>query len=281
MLREVAGIDGAVVVYRVTGPPDGRPVVLIHGWAQSSACWGEAVVEPLARQYRVIAVDLRGHGYSDAPMTGYDDSAVWAGDIAAVLAREGLAGDALAAGVRGAVLVGWSYGGLVVADYLATHGTALVAGIVLVGAITSLGTPDDVGRIGPAMKAALPAATSEDPRTAIRGLSSFGSALTGPGPGLGEQAQALYGASLSTRPRVRSAVFRRSVSHESTLADLDVPALVIHGTADRVVDISAGQHAASLIPSVTTSWWDGVDHGPFVADPQRFVTELEQFIAPL
>ena len=78
----------------------------------------------------MIAVDLRGHGYSDAPESGYADSAIWAGDVHAVLTAEDITADA--------VLLGWSYGGLVICDYLAEHGTDAVAGLVLVGAITSI-----------------------------------------------------------------------------------------------------------------------------------------------
>ncbi|MGU3436543.1 alpha/beta fold hydrolase [Actinomycetes bacterium M1A6_2h] len=272
-IRETFGPDGTSIVYRVDGPPDGRPIVLVHGWAQSMACWGDKVTEPLTRKYRVVAVDLRGHGYSGAPPTGYDDSALWAGDIAAVLKQEGIE--------SGAVLLGWSYGGLVVCDYLSVFGSGAVAGLVLVAAITSIGRGEEGGRVGEAMRAAVPGAMSEESRVAIRALGSFGNALTGPGAGLGERAQALFGASLTTRPRVRAAVFDRAVSHDEMLTELDVPTLVVHGTADRVVDISAGRWSASLIAGAQGSWWEGVDHGPFVADPERFVAELTGFVEAL
>lgn len=272
-IREAFGPDGTSIVYRVDGPRDGRPIVLLHGWAQSMACWGEKVTDPLTQQYRVIAVDLRGHGYSGAPLSGYDDSTLWAGDVAAVLAQESVE--------SGAVLLGWSYGGLVVCDYLSVFGSDAVAGLVLVGAVTSIGRGEQGGRVGPAMRAAVPGAMSENSREAIRALGSFGNALTGPGEGLGERAQALFGASLSTRPRVRAAVFDRAVSHDEMLTELDVPTLVIHGTDDRVVDVSAGRWTASLITKAQGSWWEGVDHGPFVADPERFVAEVTGFVEAL
>ncbi|OZC86912.1 alpha/beta hydrolase [Rhodococcus sp. 15-649-1-2] len=273
---------GTNIVYRVSGDESHRPLVLLHGWAQSSACWGDRVLTTLAESYRVIAVDLRGHGYSDAPNTGYGESANWAADVHAVLTAEGIEQDA--------VLLGWSYGGLVICDYLAAHGTGAVAGIVLVGAITSIGRGEAGGRVGSAMRAAIPDAMSEEPRVAIKALGSFGHALTGPiegealkGPieGKGAQAQALFGATLSTLPRVRAALFDRAVSHDDLLAGLDVPALVLHGTADTVVDVSAGEHAASLIPAATASFWEGVDHGPFVADPDRFLAEVTAFVQGL
>lgn len=273
-VRQARGIDGTNIVYRVSGDPSNRPLVLLHGWAQSSACWGESLLANLAEQFRLIAVDLRGHGYSDAPEQGYENPANWAGDVHAVLQAEGID--------SGALLLGWSYGGLVICDYLAAHGTSAVAGVVLVGAITSIGRGEAGGRVGTAMRAAIPGAMSEEPRTAIKALGSFGHALTGPVDAgsvrpKGTQAQALFGLTLSTAPRVRAALFDRAVSHDDLLAGLDIPAFVLHGTEDTVVDVSAGRHAASLIPQVTESYWDGVDHGPFVADPERFLAEVTAF----
>ena len=269
-VRQATGIDGANIVYRVTGDPDARPLILLHGWAQSSACWGEELLTNLAERYRVVAVDLRGHGYSDAPAAGYDDSKVWAGDVDAVLAAEGIIADA--------VLLGWSYGGLVICDYLAEHGSGAVAGIVLVGAITSIGRGEAGGRVGAAMRAAIPGAMAEEPRVAIKALGSFGHALTGPTAGKGTEAQALFGLTLSTRPRVRAALFDRAVGHDGLLRSLEIPALVLHGTDDTVVDVSAGRHTAELIPGATASYWEGVDHGPFVADPERFFAEVSEFV---
>lgn len=269
-LRETTGIDGTSLVYRVTGPDGGRPLVLLHGWAQSMRCWGDGVLGALAVEHRVIAVDLRGHGYSGAPDSGYDDSKTWAGDVAAVLAAEGVE--------RDAVLLGWSYGGLVITDYLAECGSGAVAGIVLVGAITGIGRGQKGGRVGSAMREAIPGALSEEPRDAIRALGGFGTALTGGREGVGAQSQALFGASLSTPPRVRAALFAREVGHDDLLAALDVPALIVHGTEDRVVDVSAARHAADLIPNATASFWEGCDHGPFVEDPERFVAEVRAFV---
>ena len=269
-IRETVGVDGTPLVYSVTGAPDARTLVLLHGWAQSSKCWGPGVLDELAARYRVIAVDLRGHGYSGAPDAGYDDSAIWAGDVDAVLTAEGV--------TSGAVLLGWSYGGLVICDYLASHGTSAVDGVVLVGAITSIGRGEAGGKVGAAMRAAIPGAMSEEPREAIRALGAFGNALTGPPEGKGAQSQALFGASLATPPRVRAALFNRSASHDDLLRSLDVPVLVLHGTEDSVVDVSAGRHAAELIPQARASFWEGCDHGPFVEDPERFVKEVGEFV---
>lgn len=268
-IREVCSADGTAIVYRVTGPEGARPLLLIHGWSANLKCWGAAAGD-LAKRYRVIAMDLRGHGYSDVPESGYDDSANWAADVAAVLAGEGI--------TSGAVLLGWSYGGLVISDYLSVHGTGAIAGVVLIGAITGIGPGQPGGKVGPAMAAAIPGVFEERPGAALRAFGAFGNAMTGPGDDKGVDAQRMFGASLATPPRVRKALFVRTLGHDDVLRNLDVPALIIHGTADPVADISAGQHAAQLIPDVRTSIWEGAQHGPFIEDRERFVCEVTDFV---
>lgn len=273
-VREVSSADGTAIVYRTFGDEASRPLVLLHGWAQSSRCWGEPVLAELARSFRVIAVDLRGHGYSGVPEAGYDRRENWAADVHAVLEAER---------ARDAVLLGWSYGGLVICDYLAVHGTDAIAGVVLVGAITSIGRGEAGGRVGKAMREAIPAAMSEDPAEAIRALGAFGTALTGSAsaPGTSAVSQALFGTSLSTLPRVRAALFARAEGNDDLLRNLDLPVLLLHGTADAVVDISAARHVEALLPRAETSYWEGVEHGPFVEDPRRFVDEVGGFVKSL
>ena len=65
-IRQAESDDGTEICYRVTGPADARTLVLVHGWAVDHTCWG-AAAEALARRYRIIAPDLRGHSNSDAP----------------------------------------------------------------------------------------------------------------------------------------------------------------------------------------------------------------------
>ncbi|WP_068276458.1 alpha/beta fold hydrolase [Aldersonia kunmingensis] len=271
-IREVRSADGTAIVYRVTGPEDARPLLLIHGWSANLQCWG-AAADDLAKRYRVIAMDLRGHGYSDAPESGYNDSANWAADVAAVLDGEGITSDA--------VLLGWSYGGLVISDYLSVHGTGAIGGVVLVGAITGIGPGQPGGMVGPAMKAAIPGVFEERSGAALRAFGAFGNAMTGAGEDKGIDAQRMFGASLGTLPRVRKALFVRTLGHDEVLRNLNVPALIIHGTADPVADVSAGEHAAQLIPNVRTSFWEGAQHGPFIEDRDRFVGEVTEFVDAL
>ncbi|MEU4318625.1 alpha/beta hydrolase [Nocardia fluminea] len=269
-VRDAVGADGTRIVYRVSGT--GRPLVLLHGWAGNLRCWGAAADE-LAERYRVIAVDLRGHGYSDDPGTGYDDPKAWAGDVAAVLAAEGI--DA------GAVLLGWSYGGIVATDYLATYGTSAVAGVVYCGAPAHIGRDVPGAAPGPSMEKAIPGVFDEAAGRAVRAFSVFGNANTGPGADKGVDAQRLFGGSLATAPSVRKALFYRTIDNTETLRALDVPVLVLHGTDDPVVPVANGQYILDNAPDARGSLWEGALHGLFIEDRPRFVAEVSAFIDQL
>ena len=267
MRSEVVGASGVRVGVRVDGELDAPAIVFVHGWAQSARVWECQFADPqLWGRFRLLAPDLRGHGTSETPEDGYDDPAVWADDLAAVLEAAG----------PNAVVVGWSYGGLVITDYLRVHGTRGLAGIVFVGAITEIGKGRPGGRVGPAMSAALPDALSDDLDVALPALRTLAAGMASR-PVPGHVTQALLGASLSVPPKVRKALFRRDVDSADVLADIDVPTLVLHGTDDAVVDVSAGEYTAGKIAGAVTRWWEGVGHLPFVESSREFDTTLRWF----
>src|SRR5205823_2957953 len=82
--------------------------------------------------------DFRGHGASDKPLDAakYTDGTLWADDLDAVIQAKHL---------DRPVLVGWSYGGFVMSDYLRRYGDKAIGGIVFVGAVTKNGTPEAAG----------------------------------------------------------------------------------------------------------------------------------------
>lgn len=239
--------------------------MLLHGWAQSADVWALQQMG-LAEAYRVVSVDLRGHGRSSIPEDGYRDSAVWAADLRAVLADLG----------RPAVVAGWSYGGLVIYDYLREFGEELLAGVVLVGAITEIGRGRKGGRIGPLMRATIPAAYSEDPEVALPALLSFVRDMVGKPIG-GRWTQLLAGNALRVPPQVRAGLFDRYVDSTEVLSTCSLPTLVLHGRDDPVVDCSAAEYAADLLPRARTHLMDGVGHLPFVEADEEFNAVVGDF----
>lgn len=272
-LHTTVAPDGTPLAYRTCGAPDRRPLVLVHGWAQSSAAWSGPLLEDLAADFRVVAVDLRGHGGSGVPSEGYDDPRRWAGDLAAVLAAEGIGTG------RRAVLLGWSYGGIVVSDYLAEEGSAAVAGLVLCGAVTGVSRSPGAA-VGPAMRAvAGSGGLDDDPVAAVDALVEFGATLMA--SGAGADRQRLLGLSLATPPAVRRALLSRRVDHDEDLAALEVPTLVVHGADDTVVPPETGRANAETVPGAQYVELPGCAHAPFLEQRTEFLRTLTDFAARL
>ena len=115
-----------------TGDRAGRPVLFIHGVSQCRLAWNRQLRSDLGNDLRLVAVDLRGHGLSDRPYAEYGEPRLWADDIQAVITTLGL---------ERPILCGWSYGGVVIGDYIRCYGEQELGGICLVGAASRLGEP--------------------------------------------------------------------------------------------------------------------------------------------
>jgi len=86
-IQTVKGAAGVNLHVREYGKSTGVPILLIHGWSQSNLCWSKQYESALKDDARIVALDLRGHGMSDAPaeIDQYTDGDKWADDIAAVI----------------------------------------------------------------------------------------------------------------------------------------------------------------------------------------------------
>jgi pimeloyl-ACP methyl ester carboxylesterase len=131
--------DGAAPHVVAEGPASGEPILLIHGYTADHHWW-DRVTPALAREHRVVRVDLRGHGRSEKPRAGY--SMQEQADLVAEGARR--------AGVREATVVGHSMGGVVAVSVAERH-PDLVARLMLIG------TGPDVGNEGRRISAISPA----------------------------------------------------------------------------------------------------------------------------
>ena len=81
--HEYVNAGGLRTHVALAGPADAPPILLVHGWPQNWWAW-RRIIPALARGHRVIAPDLRGHGWTEAPPSGYDKAQL-AADLIAVL----------------------------------------------------------------------------------------------------------------------------------------------------------------------------------------------------
>jgi alpha/beta hydrolase fold/Clp protease len=100
--------DGVTIAAQEWGNPAGPEILFIHGFSQASLSWKRQVESDLAKEFRMVTYDLRGHGNSDKPFEPekYKESKAWADEVQAIID---------AANFKHPVLVGWSYGVHVIA----------------------------------------------------------------------------------------------------------------------------------------------------------------------
>jgi non-heme chloroperoxidase len=84
--HSVIGGGGLKLHVQETGNPDGKPILFIHGFSQCRLAWNKQMHSDLATDFRLIAMDIRGHGLSEKPRDAYGDSRMWADDVHAVMA---------------------------------------------------------------------------------------------------------------------------------------------------------------------------------------------------
>ena len=90
---DIAGSGGVRLSVCEYGDPEGPPILFLHGYAQSRWCWSQQVNDPVLSGFRLVTFDHRGHGRSDKPddPDAYNDSRLWAQDVAAIIDQAGLA----------------------------------------------------------------------------------------------------------------------------------------------------------------------------------------------
>ncbi|MER5336048.1 alpha/beta hydrolase [Micromonospora sp. NPDC002717] len=131
--QQLVSANGITQAVRVAGPPDGVPVLLIHGNCSSAAFW-EPLVRRLPDTLRVVAPDLRGYGYTDtAPVDATRGLTDFSDDLAALLDEPSL----FAPGAR-PVVVGHSLGGGVAMRLLVDHPDR-VAALLLAAPVSPYG----------------------------------------------------------------------------------------------------------------------------------------------
>jgi non-heme chloroperoxidase len=221
----------------------GQAVVLIHGYPLSGASWEKQVAVLLAAGHRVITYDRRGFGRSSQPTVGYNYD-TFAADLHKLVTQLEL---------RDFALAGFSMGGGEVARYFGKYGSKGVSKAVFISSVPPflLNTPDNPEGVDGSVFDGIQKAVAADRYAFFTDFfKNFYNSDQLLGKRVSEQA---IQASWNVAAGASAIASYECVPawHEDFREDLkriDVPALVIHGDADRIVPISAsGNRTAKLI----------------------------------
>jgi pimeloyl-ACP methyl ester carboxylesterase len=257
--------DGLTISAQEYGNPNGPGIVFIHGFSQSHLSWMRQTDSDLTKEFHIVTYDLRGHGNSDKPLEAarYRDSKAWGDEVQAVID---------AAGLKRPVLVGWSYAGRVISDYVATHGTGGISGIDFVDASIKF-VPEYVGE----NLKNLPLMASEDMLTNINATRVFLHGCFSKQPSA-EDFEIMLAFNMMVPPKVRAGLSGRPLDATEIMSKLTIPVLVSHGAEDKNAKVETAKYTASVIPGAKLSIYDGTGHSPFYEDAPRFNSELAALV---
>jgi non-heme chloroperoxidase len=257
MPRIIVGTEnGAPIEIHYEDHGSGQPVVLIHGYPLNGNSWERQERELLAAGYRCVSYDRRGFGRSHQPTIGYDYD-TFAADLSALLEHLDL---------RDVVLCGFSMGTGEVVRYISAYGSGRVSKAVLLGVIPPfvLKTDDNPDGVDREVFEGIKAGIASDRYAFFKGFfdNFYNVDVLGP-ERISEQAvQASFNVAAGSSPYASYAVVDTWLTDfRADLARIDVPTLVLHGTADRILpfEVTAGR-LSGLIADVTVIPVEGGPH---------------------
>jgi non-heme chloroperoxidase len=255
--------DGCQIAIYEAGNPAGPGLLFLHGFGLDHRVWCKQLQDPeLSAGFRMIAMDLRGHGASCKPSepAAYEGSR-WAEDLEAVLRAKQL--------VRPTV-VAWSFGGRILNEFLARHHESRLSAINYVAAAT-LSHPRF---IGPSC-ALLTQLGSEATGAALAAAGTIVEMLFDCPPGCAEHAEFLRLMTV-TSPRLGALMRGRSFEYDDMLAKLTLPVLASHGEHDTFVRPALAYRLAETVLAGRASVYPDAGHAVFFDAPARFNRELSE-----
>jgi non-heme chloroperoxidase len=236
----------------------GQAVVLIHGYPLDGSSWEKQTTALLGAGYRVITYDRRGFGRSSKPTEGYDYD-TFAADLNTLLETLDL---------NDAVLAGFSMGTGEVGRYLGTYGSARVAKAVFLGSLEPYllqtdGNPEGVPQ--PVFDGLLEAVTADRYAFFTEFFKNFYNSGTFLGtPRLSDEVMRAGWNLATSGGATASAAAQQSwlTDFRQDIAKIDIPVLIVHGTADNILPIDVtGRRFAKALPSAEYVELDGAPHG--------------------
>ncbi|GGD60966.1 alpha/beta fold hydrolase [Paenibacillus nasutitermitis] len=265
----VTGGGGVKLHVEESGNAHGQPLLFIHGGSQSHLCWNKQLYSELASDFRLVTMDLRGHGLSEKPKDGYGEAQLWADDIHAIIQELNL---------MQPILVGWSFAGIPILDYIRVYGEKDIGGIYFVGAITRLGREASMVDLGSATLQFSTSFFSNEPMIRVHALDQWLKQCVHHKELSQEEHYFFLGCNVIVPAYVHQGIFTRQVTNDDLLASLTKPVLVAQGMHDRTVNLGVGQRIAEITPSSRLSLYEEAGHAVFWDQPERFNHELREFI---
>ncbi|HKT98410.1 MAG TPA: alpha/beta hydrolase [Paraburkholderia sp.] len=259
--------DVTALHYRDCGA--GAPLVFLSGWTLNADMWQYQSVPLVHEGFRCVAYDRRGHGRSSDPGRGYDYDTL-ADDLEAVL-------DAL--DLAGVTLVGHSFASGEIVRYLSRHGARRVAGIVLLSPASTpylLKTADNPNGLAASLfEASLDEMLTSFPDWIERRAQAYFE------PGT-SRAAIQWTADMMLRASLYAAAqlsrVQTSTDLRRELAQIDVPALVLHGDCDASAPLElTGKPTAALLARASLKVYEGGTHGMYLNRAARVNADIAAF----
>src|SRR3954464_15251238 len=252
----------------------GPTIVLLHGWPVDSRSWEPQLHPLLQAGFRVVMYDRRGFGRSSRPTTGYDFDAL-AADLDAVLTHLDL---------RDVALVGFSLGTGELARYVGKHGTERLAGCVFIESLAPsfARSAENPKGADADVVASVQQAIRDDRFKWLTGLvgdllnldENLGSRVSE------ETVRAIWSAGADASPLATWACppgWLEDFSQD--IKRIDVPTLILHGTADRILPIDGqGRRLHEALPEAHYVEIDGAPHVMGVTHAAEVNRELLAFL---
>jgi pimeloyl-ACP methyl ester esterase len=259
--------DKVVIHYEEAG--SGFPLVFVHGWAMSGRVW--RFQEELANVYRVITMDLRGHGRSSAS-PGRCGLMEFAANLSLLFDRLGLSR---------ATIIGWSMGAEVALAVFPVLRKRLAA-LILVGGTPRFTAGDDYPHGLPGEETRGLALRLR--RNYQKTMGEFFRRMFAEGELTREQEnriarEIVMGGRLpdpETAQETLAALAEADV--REVLPTIDIPVLLIHGSEDSICFPAASKFMVERLPQAQLTVLEGVGHAPFMSRPAEFNELIQNFL---